>query len=102
MNKKTEKLYFKSVDDTICSSLIGFLDDAKWDGLEKITLIEAIPDNGNTETIWCTYYGEVGEKSECKKSICSHYSSKSGRGKCENRGNLYLHGEEVTFDVPKN
>lgn len=97
---KSEKLYFKDIDSTTCSSLSDMLNDARLDGLETITLVEAIPDNGTTDMIWCTYNGEVVEKSECKKSLCSYYSSKSGRGTCANRGNLYLHGEEIVFNVP--
>lgn len=96
---KTEKLYFKSVDDTICSSLESHLEDAKDEELKEITLIEAIPDNDNVDYIWCTHHGEVTERSDCKKSICSHYESKSGRGICKHRGHLYSHGEEVTFAV---
>ncbi|WP_313386927.1 hypothetical protein [Chishuiella sp.] len=88
-----EKLYFKSVDDTFCQKLCDFDKEE----LEEInyTLIEAIPDNNNTEHIWCTYFGEVGEKSECKKSVCYAYKSNSGRGKCIHRGQLYYHGKLV-------
>lgn len=97
---KPEKLYFKNIDSTTCSSLSDMLNDAMFDGLETVTLVEAIPDNGATGMIWCTEMGEAVEKSECKKSHCSYYTSKSGRGVCELRGNLYLHGEEIVFDVP--
>lgn len=96
-----EKLYFESIDDTSCYPLTDILNDAYTEGLEKVTLVEAIHDNNNPNFIWCSYKGEVGEKQECKKAICSYYSSKSGRGICEHRGNLYKHGEEVVFDVPK-
>lgn len=96
---KTEKLYFKSVDDTICSSLESHLEDAIDEELKEITLIEAIPDNDNVNYIWCTHHGEVMERSDCKKSICSYYESKSGRGKCKNKGNFFMHGDEVTFKV---
>jgi len=57
--------------------------------------IEAIPDNDNKDFVWCSYYGEVTERQDCKKSMCSHYTSKSGRGVCSNRGKLYKHGETV-------
>jgi len=94
-----QKLYFKSIDDTICSSLQSHLEDAKYDVLTKVTLVEAIPDNDTSEFIWCTHYWECVERQDCKKALCSHYSSKSGRGKCSNRGNLYLHGDEVGFII---
>lgn len=94
---KSGKLYFKSIDDTMCSSLESHIQDAIEEELTEITLVEAIPDNDNTEFIWCTQYGECVERYQCKKSECEKYSSKIGRGKCENRGNLYQHGEEVTF-----
>jgi hypothetical protein len=94
-----EKLYFESIDDTSCYPLSDRLNDAKLEGLKKVTLVEAIPDNDNVDYIWCGHQGEVGERQECKKSICSYYESKSGRGVCRHRGNLYQHGEEVTFDV---
>jgi hypothetical protein len=95
-----EKLYFKDTDDTFCTSLQSRLEDARYEELKTITLVEAIPDDGTNDFVWCTHYMDCLEKNECKKSICQHYSSKSGRGKCENKGNLYLHGEEITFDVP--
>jgi len=95
-----EKLYFESIDDTSCYPLSDRLNDAKLEGLKKVTLVEAIPDNDNVDYIWCGHQGEVGERQECKKSICSYYESKSGRGVCKHRGNLYQHGEAVTFDVP--
>lgn len=97
---KKEKLYFKDKEDTFCTSLESRLEYAADEGLTEITLIEAIPDDGNHDIIWCTQYSECTEKSECKKHICPGYSSKSGRGKCEHKGNLYLHGEEVKFKVP--
>jgi len=94
-----DKLYFESIDHTMCQPLEYFLHDAKIEGLEKITLVEAIPDKETKDFIWCTHYGEVTERQECTKSQCPYYSSKSGRGVCEHRGKLYLHGEEVTFNV---
>ncbi len=99
---KTKKLYFKSIDDTFCTSLEKHIEEAKLEELKTITLVEAIPDFSNSEYIWCGHQGEIGEREECKKSICEFYSSKSGRGICEHRGKLYQHGEEVTFDVTDN
>lgn len=99
--KAKEKLYFENIYDTTCYPLSDRLNDAKLDGLTEVTLVEAIPDNNNTDYIYCGYHGEVGERSECKKAFCSSYSSKSGRGKCEHRGNLYSHGDEVTFNIPQ-
>ena len=92
MSKK-EKLYFTSFDDTFCVRL----EDLNKDDLEELNfeLIEAIIDNNNPEYIWCTYFGEVRERYECKKSECYAYKSKSGRGKCLHRGSLYQHGEKV-------
>jgi len=96
---KTEtKLYFRSVDSTNCETIEDILHDGKIDELSEVTVLEAIPDNGTSEYIWCGIYDCV-QKSDCKKSLCSSYKSKSGRGKCDNKGNLYLHGEEVTFKV---
>ena len=92
MSKK-EKLYFTSIDDTFCVRL----EDLNKDDLEELNfeLIEAILDNNNPEYIWCTHFGEVRERYECKKSECYAYKSKSGRGKCLHRGNLYQYGEKV-------
>ena len=97
---KTEKLYFLNIDDTNCWTLSERLNDARLEGLKNVTLIEVIPGNGNPDYIFCGQQGEVGERQECKKSICSYYESKSGRGVCKHRGHLYQHGEEVTFTVP--
>ena len=95
---KEQKLYFRDIDDTLCQSIEGLIQDAKHDGLEKITLLEAVPST-DFNSIWCSYNGEVVDRNECKKSICTYYESKSGRGVCENRGKLYSHGDEVEFKV---
>lgn len=99
MKTEKPKLYFKSVDDTFCSPKESFLHDAKLEELNEITLIEAIPDKDNTDFIWCMQQGECVEHHMCKKAECSEYESKSGRGVCSNRGNLYKYGNEVTFKV---
>lgn len=99
MKKDNPKLYFKSVDDTFCSPLESHLHDARIEGLEQVNLIEAVPDNDNTDFIWCSQHGECVERHQCKKSECSSYESKSGRGICSKRGNLYQHGDEVSFNV---
>jgi len=98
MIQKNE-MYFRNIDSEICEELQDLLDEAKHEGLDKITLVEAIPDNGNPDTIWCSLEGTCSERSECKKAICNGYTSKSGRGKCDYRGNLYLHGNEKTFII---
>jgi hypothetical protein len=95
-----EKLYFKSIDDTTCYPLSDILNDAQDEGLEKVTLVEAIPDNDNADYVWCSHYEEVTDRDQCKKSFCPHYESKSERGVCKHRGNLYTHGNEVAFEVP--
>ena len=94
-----DKLYFLNIDDTNCYPLSDRLNDARLEGLEKVTLVEAIPDNDNSDYVWCAQHGEVTERQECKKAVCSYYESKSGRGVCSNRGNLYRHGKEVSFEV---
>jgi hypothetical protein len=96
---KKEKLYFKNIDDTNCYPLSDRLNDARLEGLETVTLVEAVLDNDNSVYIYCGYNGEVGERQECRKSFCFHYESKSGRGVCKHRGNLYCHGEEVEFKL---
>ena len=97
----SKKLYFKSIDDTFCYSLEQHLLEAQEEELSSIKLVEAIPDFDNKEHIWCTYFGDVGERSECKKSCCEKYeANKSRRGTCIHRGRLFVHGEEFEFDVP--
>lgn len=96
---KKKKLYFKSINDTVCLSLESHLQDAKLEELDKITLIEAVPDHNNPDYIFCVHEGEIGERQGCKKSICSLYSSKSGRGTCKHRGRLFQHGNKVEFDI---
>jgi hypothetical protein len=103
--KKTEKkqLYFSPNDETTCHEFDWLLADciaeAKDNGEDEFKLIEAIPDNSNHDYVWCTHYQEVVERVDCKKHICPHYKSKSGRGVCQLRGNFYLHGKEVIFKV---
>lgn len=91
-------MYFENEDALNCYDLQEHLKDARIEQLEKVTLMEAIPDDGTNDFIWCHIYDCV-QKSDCSKSVCSAYESKSGRGKCANKGNLYLHGEKITFDV---
>lgn len=93
------KLYFGSNDKTRCYPLEYHMDNAIDEELQEITLVEAIPDNKNKEFIWCSNDSEVTERYLCKKSECESYYSKSGRGICQYRGNLYEHGKEVTFKV---
>ena len=94
-----DKLYFENEDANICQPLRYFLEDAKIEGLKEIELMEAVPDNNTGEFVWCSYDGEVTDRGECKKSECSNYTSKSGRGVCSHRGSLYWHGEKVKFTV---
>lgn len=94
-----DQMYFESIDGTTCQRLEYYLHDATVEGLTEITLIIAEPDDGTTDFVWCSYHGECAEHSECKKSICAHYETKSGRGVCKHRGKLYLHGEEVKFQA---
>lgn len=96
---KTPQLYFKDIDSTFCQSLDTLLDDAKYDKLKEITLIEAIHDPDEKYYVWCQHEGEATEKQICKKSECNYYSSKSGRGVCKYRGKLYNIGNEVTFKI---
>lgn len=101
MGKINTKMYFKDVDDTRVTDLTERLQEAREEGISKVTLIEAINAGKNDENIWCMYNGEAVDHSECKKSQCHQYSSKSGRGVCKHRGDIYYHGEEVEFDVPQ-
>lgn len=94
-----EKKYFASVDDTICTELKYHLISAKAEGLKEIELIEAVLDTDNKDYIWCLYDGEVTEISDCCKTFCAHYESKSNDGICNRRGNLYTYGESVKFEV---
>ena len=94
-----EEFYFRSIDENICIPLEEHLYDAKLEGLEEITLVEAIPYTNNPDYIWCTHFGDVEERHTCKKSHCGAYSSKSGRGVCSHRGRLYEYGEEKTFKI---
>lgn len=93
-----DKLYFESIESETCYALPYHIEDAKFQGLKEITLIEAneVKING---VIWCKIFEATGDKSGCNKKQCASYHSKSGRGVCSHRGNLYEHGEEVTFKV---
>jgi hypothetical protein len=96
--KTQTKLYFRNEDSTNCETIEDILHDAKLDELTEVSVLEANLDNNTSEYIWCQIYDCV-ERCNCKKSLCSSYESKSGRGKCKNKGSLYFHGKEVTFKV---
>ncbi len=94
--KEKPKFYFANEDATICHPLDYFIHDAKLEGLTEIELMEAVQEDGIDDFIWCHHF-EVVERSECKKAVCPKYTSKSGRGRCDNKGNLYYHGGKVKF-----
>lgn len=94
-----EELYFKDKDSECCYCLEDYLNEAREEGLTEITLLKAIPDDDNTDYIWCTYAGAVEERCECSKTHCDYYPREQKGGKCPNRGRLYLHGEKVTFKI---
>lgn len=95
---KETKFYFRTVDSTNVETIEDILHDARLDELSEVTVLEADLDNDTSEYVWCGIYDCV-QMSDCKKSLCSAYESKSERGKCKNRRNLYFHGKEVTFKV---
>ena len=67
---ENQKLYFRSIDDNTCHSLEYHMDVARYEELEEITLVEAIPDNDNPDYVWCTHYENTEERNQCKKSFC--------------------------------
>lgn len=93
-----DKKYFESTESETCWPLKGHIENAKFQGLKEVTLIEAneVKIEG---VIWCKLIEATVDKSECNKKQCASYHSKSGRGVCQDRGKLYEHGEEVTFKV---
>ena len=93
-----KKQYFRNEDSNVCMSLEDCLNEAKSDGLEQVTLIEAIHSNVS-EYRWCKSLGAVVEKSECGKAVCSYYEKPKKGNACENKGKFYTYGEEVTFNV---
>ena len=97
--KKNIKYYFKDRDSEISYTLDYFIDQAKKEGLNKITLIEAIPIKDNV-FCWCSCESDVVSRSDCRKSECNLYeSNKSGRGTCIHRRGLCDFGDEVTFNI---
>ena len=92
------KLYFENIDHRFCQPLEGFLNEARCDGKNEVTLIEAIPYKGK-EYCWCDRIGESVERSECTKASCDMYEKPLKGNACDNRGELYNYGESVTFDV---
>jgi len=87
-----EQFYFRDDFSENAYPLAHFIEKAKKEGLEEITLFEAIPENNNPHFIYCCYVGEVGDRDECSKSRCDYYKSKSGRGVCRYRGKLFTKG----------
>lgn len=93
------KLYFRNVDSKFAHPLDYFIKEAKKEGLEQITLYEAIPSTDNF-FCWCSFADSVAERSMCCKSECDAYKpNKSGRGTCVYRGKLYDCEDEVSFNV---
>jgi len=96
---KIEKLYFRNIAHTDCFSLSKHKEEAKKEGLEKITLVEAVPDTENPNHVFCKHFAEITKKKCCNKSNCYSYISKSGRGTCDKRGVVFRYGNELTFKI---
>jgi len=96
---KIEKLYFKNTAHNDCFSLNKHLEDAKKEGLEQITLVEAVPDTENPNHVFCKHFAEITKKKCCNKSNCYSYISKSGRGACDKRGVVFRYGNKLTFKI---
>lgn len=94
-------LYFKEKDSTTCYPLEDYINEAKEEGLTEIELIEAIPELDNSEYTWCTYYGDIVEKQECRKSICTHWDRYKKSNICANRGKLFRYGKKVKISINK-
>lgn len=95
-----QKLYFENKDSDVCYPLSYFIDNAKLQGIESVSLYEALEDNDFPDMHFCQYYGEIVDNCDCKKSECNQYTSMSGRGKCQYRGKVYFKSiEKITFKV---
>lgn len=94
--------YFESEEDNTCYELKHFIFNAKREGLDFIKLHTAIVDTELPDLHFCGYKGEQVERCMCKKVNCSDYTSKSGRGVCNYRSQLYFAScGKITFDVNK-
>ncbi len=98
--KKSTQLYFKNEDSENCYPLEDHLEQAKEDGLAEVTLLKAVPDFDNKDHVWCSDFGDVADRDECRQLCCGHYEPSHAKGgPCKHRGLLYQHGEEETFKV---
>ncbi len=98
---KKQQQYFRNIDSEYAYPLKHHLDEARADGLDEVTLFEAVPDFHNPDYIFCSEVGEVGERLECRKHLCESYEPRGNAkgGPCAHRGWLYEHGDEKTFKV---
>lgn len=93
------KFYFETEDSDECFNKKHFVDQLKESGEKQITVFEAVPDNINTEWMYCRAVGEVGLKTECGR-YCEDYSPRNGKsGICKHQGKLHLAGEEVIIKI---
>ena len=56
-----EQFYFKNEDAEHAYPLSHFIEEAKEEGLEEVTLIGAVPDNDNKDYIYCKLIEEESE-----------------------------------------
>lgn len=99
---KKKKLYFNSDEnDGIAAPLDHWINEAKELREEKTVLVyEAVRDHIDDQYVWCGIIEEAGERSGCKKSLCTDYDPRNGKnGVCKHRGKLYTWGTPHVFDV---
>lgn len=92
------KYYFSDLDDNGCFAMNYWLSYAADEGLEEITLYEAIPDPIK-DVAWCNEYDGPLYGGECGR-ICDKYDPINGKsGKCRSKVGCYEHGEKVTVKI---
>jgi hypothetical protein len=94
------KLYFKDKDSEYCQSLDSFKDEMRLNGIQEMTVIEAVKDNSK-DYFYCQSAGEVTENDGiCGKGCCDYEPRNGKNGICNHKSPCYFpDGKAITIKL---
>lgn len=92
------KFYFLNQDSENCFSKEYFLNYAKENNLQELTLFEAVKEKVQG-FFYCKELESAGEEGSCGK-ICEGYAPKNGKsGMCKHKTNFHTPGKKIIIKM---